>query len=140
MPHIVPMPICEICDRMTIAMLKLTNLPDDEIDKTLLKKQIAHYREGIDPDDKPLAQLIRDLHAANASIWKAEHELRSGFERNLGLEEVGRRAVVIRDCNRVRVRIKNEITRYAGQPEFLDCKSNHLSETRENDPAHTGPQ
>lgn len=128
MPKIVPMPISEICDRWTIAKLKYTNLPDDEIDKSLLSKQIDHYHEGIDWDDMVLANLTLQLLEANSEIWNAESELRSGFEQNLGLEEVGRRAVRIRDSNRVRISLKNRISQHVSQPEFIDCKSNHLSQ------------
>jgi hypothetical protein len=127
MAKIVPMPICEVCDKLTIARLKYERLPDHEMDKTLLLRQIEHYTEGVDESDTILHDLIAKLYEANGRIWDAESELRSGYENSLGNAEIAKRAVRIRDENRRRVAIKNEISGYASQHEFVDCKSNHLS-------------
>ena len=55
-----------------------------------------------------------------------ESDIRKGKEGELGLEEVGRRAIAIRDINGLRIMIKNEIAKYFG--EFLEKKYNHGSE------------
>ena len=123
----ISMPICELCDRLTIAQLKLDRLPDDEIDKVGLQKQIEYYESGIDEKNKErLTQLLK-LHKVNGLMWDAEYAIRKGLDADLGLEEIGRRAIHIRDLNRDRVAIKNEITVLADQPEFQDCKMNHAS-------------
>jgi hypothetical protein len=44
----------------------------------------------------------------------------------LGLEEVGRRAIAIRDYNAERIRIKNEIQERFGEG-FTEFKANHAS-------------
>ena len=123
----IPMPICELCDRLTIAQLKLDRLPDEEIDKVGLQKQIEYYESGIDEKNKRLMVLLLKLHKINGLMWDAEYAIRKGLDADLGLEEIGRRAIHIRDLNRDRVAIKNEITVLADQPEFQDCKMNHAS-------------
>jgi len=123
----IAMPICELCDRLTIAQLKLERLPDDEIDKAGLQKQIEYYGTGVDMTRSKLRRLILDLHEINGKMWDAEYAIRKGLDDDLGLKEIGRRALKIRDLNRVRVAIKNQITELVGQPEFADCKMNHAS-------------
>jgi hypothetical protein len=63
----------------------------------------------------------------NFEIWNLENSIRRGGEGTLGLEEVGRRAVEIRNLNRKRIQYKNEITKldHIG---FSECKTNHLSQ------------
>ena len=121
------MPICELADRLTIAQLKKERLPDSEIDKNNLQKQIEYFEEGVDKTNQELAKAILDLKEINGKMWDAEHAIRKGLDEDLGLSEIGRRALKIRDLNRVRVSIKNKITEIAGQPEFADCKMNHAS-------------
>lgn len=123
----VAMPICELCDRLTIAQLKLHRLPDTEIDKAGLQKQIEYYETGIDTDNIKLRDLIFDLYEINGQMWDAEYDIRKGLDDDLGLTEIGRRALAIRDLNRTRVAIKNQITELVNQPEFKDCKMNHIS-------------
>jgi hypothetical protein len=123
----IAMPICELADRLTIAQLKKERLPNSEIDKDDLQKQIKYYEEGIDTKNEKLRTAIVDLYEINGQMWDAEHAIRKGLDEDLGLSEIGRRALKIRDLNRVRVSIKNKITEIAGQPEFADCKMNHAS-------------
>jgi hypothetical protein len=123
----VAMPICELCDRLTIARLKLERLPEDELSKEGLRKQIDYYVQGIDWELVGITGLIEDLYEINGLMWDAEHDIRKGLDNDLGLEEIGRRALKTRDLNRSRVQVKNQITELAGQPEFADCKMNHAS-------------
>lgn len=123
----VAMPICELCDRLTIAQLKLHRLPDTEIDKAGLQKQIEYYETGIDANNIKLRDLIFDLYEINGQMWDAEYDIRKGLDDDLGLTEIGRRALKIRDLNRTRVAVKNQITELVDQPEFKDCKMNHAS-------------
>jgi hypothetical protein len=120
------MPICELCDRLTIAQLKHARLDDSEIDKNLLAGQIAYYKRGVPVDDR-LNELINSLLDINGQMWDAEHDIRKGVDDSLPLEIIGERAIKIRNLNRIRVSIKNEISLLFQQPEFLDCKMNHLS-------------
>jgi len=123
----IPMPICELCDRLTIAQLKMARLPDDQINKQELQLQINYYSLGIDPFNQELRNLIFKLQEINGKMWDAEYDIRKGLDADLGLEEIGRRALAIRDLNRDRIAVKNQITDLVGQPEFKDCKMNHAS-------------
>lgn len=123
----IPMPICELCDRLTIAQLKLARLDETQINKKELQAQINYYAKGVDIDNIDLRNLVFQLAAINGKMWDAEHEIRKGLDDDLGLEEVGRRALAIRNLNRERIAIKNKITDLVGQPEFKDCKMNHAS-------------
>lgn len=123
----VVMPICELCDRYTIAQLKMERLPDSEIDKDGLRRQLAYYEKGIDRSLPGMPDLLCNLLEINSYIWDAEAAIRQGLDTNLGLDEIGNRALRIRDLNRMRITIKNQITQLAGQPDFVDCKMNHAS-------------
>ena len=137
--QIVAMPICELCDRLTIAKLKLQRLPAEELNKTLLRKQIAYYETGIDHNDSKICDLIAALLDINGQMWDAEHDIRKGLDDILGLAEIGKRAIKIRNLNCIRVAIKNKITMLAGQPEFSDCKMNHISQRANNSDTTASP-
>ena len=124
----VAMPICELCDRLTIAKLKFERLPDNELDKAGLVKQIEYYAAGVDWTIPGLSELVAQLLTINGEMWDAEWAIRKGLDDDLGLDEIGRRALRIRDLNRTRVAVKNHITKIVNQPEFLDCKMNHASD------------
>ena len=55
-----------------------------------------------------------------------EKELKNGFEQTLPLEEIGRRAILIRNENALRVKIKNAIAEALGC-EVKEIKQDHLS-------------
>jgi len=123
----IPIPICELCDRLTIAQLKKERLDNNQIDKNLLQKQIDYYTEGVDTNNIKLVNLITSLYHINSLMWDAEHDIRKGLDNELGYEEIGKRAIHIRDLNKQRVSIKNEIAEVTNQQEFIDCKMNHVS-------------
>lgn len=64
----------------------------------------------------------------NIEVWNLEHEMRKCAEgtANASLEEVGRRAIKIRDLNRKRIEYKNILNDIAGN-QFRETKVNHLS-------------
>lgn len=68
------------------------------------------------------------LKEINGKIWDLESDIRRGREGILGLEEVGRRALEIRNLNAQRILIKNEIAQHFG--EFGENKYNHASENQ----------
>lgn len=121
-PIITPVP--EVADRYTIALLKIERLGSDEIDMDEMRKQIDYYREGLKLEDPELAQLVENLYEINGEMWNAEYAIRKGQDDNLGLEEIGRRALRIRDLNRIRMKIKNDIVELTGDG-FKDCKMNY---------------
>ena len=121
-PIITPVP--EVADRYTIALLKIERLGPDEIDIDDMRKQIDYYREGLKLEDPELAILVNDLYEINGKMWDAEYAIRKGQDENLGLEEIGRRALQIRDLNRIRMKVKNDIIELTGDG-FKDCKMNY---------------
>ena len=123
------MPISEVADRFTIAMLKLERLPEDEISKEDLKREVDLYSSGLNWHHIDLAYLIGDLYRINGLMWDAEHEIRKGQDEKVGLEEIGRRALRIRDLNRERVQVKNAIIELTGSG-FKDCKMNSTQYAR----------
>lgn len=116
-----PYPIAEVADRYTICKLKHERLPGENLQAQLdeLKKELNKY-PGIE-------SFVERLYKINGECWDMESEIRKGKEGELGLEEVGRRTLVLRDKNKIRVGIKNEIVRNFGEG-FEDVKMNHASE------------
>ena len=120
------MPLPEVLDRFTIVRLKVERIGEPQIldEYNALKQAIE--------DEKKHGTLIKEdwlqrLYDLNAKIWDLEHDIRRGKEGELGLEEVGRRALAIRDLNKQRVGIKNEVAQVTRKG-FQDVKMNHASE------------
>lgn len=116
-------PTAEVADRYTIAKLKLERLPVSEADPKELRRQVKYYEEGLDFDNTQLAELVVQLYLINGEMWDAEYAIRQGQDDALGLEEIGRRALHIRDLNKKRMDIKNQIVDLIGDG-FKDCKMN----------------
>ena len=92
------------------------NLQIFELD--LLKKSIEQY-ENLDI-------YIKRLYEINGEIWDLESDIRKGKEGELGLEEVGRRAIAIRSFNNIRVSLKNEINNKFNSG-YKETKVDHAS-------------
>lgn len=108
----------EIADRYSILLLKKERLQDENImgefkvfHELVLAK--PHLHEG-----------VQELYKENGLIWDLESDIRRGKEAELGLEEVGRRAIQIRDHNKNRIAIKNKIN----VNWFKEVKVNHASQ------------
>ena len=117
-------PLSDIIDRYSIVKLKTENLPENKECKKELKAledELTHYSNILVPN------WIERLYTVNAKIWALEADIRQGKEGLLGLEEVGRRAIKIRDFNGERIKIKNEISKLS-QIGFQEIKINHGSE------------
>jgi len=71
--------------------------------------------------------MLERLYDINGKIWDLESDIRKGKEGELGLEEVGRRAIMIRELNKKRISVKNQITEETNMG-FKDVKMNHASE------------
>lgn len=112
--------IGEIIDRYTICKLKQERGQIDcskEIED--LHKELTEY-----PD---INGYIEELYKLHGEIWDLESDIKSGNESILGLEEIGRRAIKLRDMNRVRISIKNDInTKF--REGYIEIKRNHGSE------------
>lgn len=118
------MPISEILDRYSIAVLKKERANADnskEINDLLFEIEI--YKEK---DKEFIESVIESLIEINGKIWDLESDIRKGKEGELGLEEVGRRAIQIREYNKIRVGYKNKTVSKFGEG-YTDIKMNHVS-------------
>jgi hypothetical protein len=114
------MPISEIADRYSIVLLKNERIENIDLsdELALYKKELENY-ENID-------SYVDRLYKINGEIWDLESDIRKGKEKKIGLEEVGRRSILIREKNKIRVGIKNEmVDKY--EEGFKDIKMNHAS-------------
>jgi hypothetical protein len=60
-------------------------------------------------------------------IWNLEWQLKSGVEHLLPLDEIGRRAIAIRDWNNRRITYKNSIAELFSL-KMREIKTDHLSD------------
>jgi len=113
------MPISEIADRYSIALLKKERASANNSEEiSILYNELIGYSDILSYIDK--------LVEVNSKIWDLESDIRKGKEGELGLEEVGRRAIAIRELNKIRVSYKNEMVKQYGEG-FEDIKMNHAS-------------
>ena len=117
------MPLSEVVDRYSILLLKKERLPENEE----LKKECSRFEAELSryKERGNIEELIAQLKEVNGQIWDLESDIRKGKEGELGLEEVGRRALAIRELNAERIRRKNRIAAERG--EFVEVKVDHGS-------------
>ena len=114
-------PIIELVDRLAIAEVKFKRTKANE------EELLWYMNEAIRIDLTQIVKEYEDLKRIHDEIWELEAELKTGREAELSLEEIGRRAIAIRNHNNKRVTLKNAIA------EKLNClvreiKKDHLSE------------
>jgi hypothetical protein len=116
-------PLAEVIDRLTILYLKCARLPLDPA----IAAEADRLRDAMlaRPSAGRLQAWYETLLEVNGQIWDLEADIRAGRDGKLRLEEIGRRALAIRDINGERVRIKAEIARAVG--EFAELKVDHAS-------------
>jgi hypothetical protein len=118
------MPIGEILDRYSIAILKKERASaENQQEIEDLTQEIESYKET---HEKFINEKIDKLIEINGMIWDLESDIRKGREGELGLEEVGRRAIKIREFNKIRVGYKNDVVEVFGEG-YKDIKMNHAS-------------
>lgn len=116
-------PISEVIDRISICKLKVEHIgePQCEAELNFLKNGVLSYKF------QDTEYYIQKLYEINSKIWDLEADIRGCKEKSLGLDEIGKRTLLIRDYNKARVAIKNEIIRKSKMG-FEDIKINHLSQ------------
>ena len=127
----IKMPMNEIVDRYSICLLKHERTSEDMTNEiNFYKKEIDSFGYGKSQSNVEVNRLklyIKQLYYYNGQIWNLEADIRKGREGELGLEEVGKRAIKIRDINKQRITIKNRIVELTGEG-FADIKINHGSD------------
>ena len=113
-------PIIELIDRYAIAKLKWQKTQSN-------KEELEFYEEQVSQiDTSNILDLIEDLNNIHKEIWNLEWQLKQGVEEQLSLEEIGRRAIKIRDCNNKRIIIKNKCAEILNSS-VREVKTDHLS-------------
>jgi arginine/lysine/ornithine decarboxylase len=115
-------PIFELVDRYVIAMLKFNKTQANQEELDFYHAQLCKYDLSI------VNKELENLHNIHSNIWNLEAELKSGRENKLTLEEIGRRAIEIRNWNNQRISTKNIIAEKLGQGNIKEIKKDHLSE------------
>ncbi|VVB82629.1 Uncharacterised protein [uncultured archaeon] len=125
-------PLDELIDKASIIRLKFERIPNLE-DRTRWINEVSEYSIAIGEyigRELCSRKEVRDwqgrLYEINGKIWDLESDIRKGKENELGLEEVGKRAIAIRNLNGKRVGIKSEIVDKIGLG-YKDIKINHAS-------------
>lgn len=123
-------PIPEALDKLSILILKLDRLPNDQ-GREAVQREHAFYTAVIHSylqDDFTVYEEWLDmLIEINGRCWDLEAAIRQGKDANLGLEEIGRRSLKIREVNKERIAYKNKIAEELGM-DFFEVKIDHASE------------
>ena len=114
-------PVIELFDRLAIAEVKWERTHSNQEELAWYRDQTKHF------DLECIQSQYTKLKNIHNTIWKLESELKSGREAELSLEEIGRRAILIRDWNNKRISIKNSIAESLGC-RVKEFKKDHLSE------------
>ena len=127
------MPLSEVIDRYTILKLKLERLKNQsKKSKLIIDKEFKQYKLAIKEFRKRefivKSEWIEKLYKINGRTWDLEADIRQGREGLLGLEEIGRRALKIRDINRERIEMKNLIIKES-KSGHIEIKVNHASQS-----------
>lgn len=123
------LPVLELIDRLCIARIKherTSGANQDELDwyedkyRGLIEIMDARQRETLDHN-------IAEITVIHNKIWDLEWQLKSGVEHLLPMDEIGRRAIAIRDWNNRRITYKNSIAELFGL-KMREIKTDHLSD------------
>jgi hypothetical protein len=122
-PSVPTLSLGDIMDKLTILALKIF------YGEETAYREHEYLKEGLIAlgyDGDLIASVIRLAHA-NHMIWFLENEIRNDKEAKFTLQEIGERALKIRNHNRKRVEYKNVITKMDNIG-FQETKTNHLSQ------------
>ena len=114
-------PIIELVDRLAIAEIKFKRTKANE------EELLWYINQAIRIDLTQISAEYEDLKRIHDKIWELEALLKTGREAELSLEEIGRRAIAIRDHNNKRVKLKNTMAEKLGCT-VREIKKDHLSE------------
>ena len=114
-------PVIEIVDRYTIAVVKhkkTNGANQEELDFYLEQMKEAN----INPSDIKVIELIEH----HSYVWSLEDDFKKAKIDSLPLEEIGRRALYIRDIGYRRVDLKNALAESVGDS-VREIKQDHVT-------------
>ncbi len=119
----------DLLDRLSIVQLKSERIDAQKMaaERKELESAFQEVKTRTSTLHIDWEDLLQLLKIINGYIWDLEADIRKGKEGELGLEEVGRRALMIRDLNNIRVWTKNLVIKSSGEG-FPDIKKDHASE------------
>ena len=116
-------PVLELIDRLCIARVKHARTQGaNQVERDWYEHKLAQLPQSAELDEA--IQAMTDIHHA---IWDLEWQLKSGVEQMLSLQEIGRRAIAIRDFNNKRIAYKNSVANILGHP-VTEIKQDHLAD------------
>ena len=115
-------PAVELLDRLAIARVKWRRTQANDEELRYYEEQARRFDM-----DSEFDAAMQELEIIHDTIWELEKELKSGREQELTLEEIGRRAIAIRDHNNRRIKYKNLLAGRVGC-DVREIKKEHLSE------------
>lgn len=102
-------PIIEIVDRYAIAVVKYQKT------NGLNSEELTFYEEQMKSVNiNTRFQLVLDLITHHATVWSLEDDFKKARIDNIALDEIGRRAIQIRDYGYERSRLKNALAELYG--------------------------
>ena len=116
-------PVIEIVDRYAIAVVKheKTNGANrEELDFYLAQMSLANIN--------PLNEKVLELIKHHLYVWSLEDDFKKAKIDNLPLDEIGRRALHIRNIGYKRVELKNAIAESINIDSVREVKQDHISE------------
>ena len=117
------LPVLELIDRLCIARVKHARTQGaNQVERNWYEDKFSQLPQSTELDEA--IQAMTDIHHA---IWDLEWQLKSGVEQMLSLQEIGRRAIAIRDHNNKRIAYKNSVARILGHP-VQELKQDHLAD------------
>jgi len=123
------LPELELIDRLCIARIKFertSGANQDELD--WYEDRYSELIATLTPEQcVTLDHNIQEITVIHNRIWDLEWQLKSGVEHLLALDEIGRRAIAIRDWNNRRITYKNSIAELFGL-KLREIKTDHLSD------------
>jgi transposase len=126
------LPELELIDRLCIARIKYERTGANNQDE--LDWYEARYQEMqaqlSNAQCDTLEYNIAEITRIHNQIWDLEWQLKSGVEQMLTLDEIGRRAIAIRDWNNKRITYKNSIAELFGL-QLREIKTDHLSDSEQ---------
>ena len=117
------LPVLELIDRLCIARVKHARTQGaNQVERDWYENKFSQLPQSTELDEA--IQAMTDIHHA---IWDLEWQLKSGVEQMLSLQEIGRRAIAIRDFNNKRIAYKNSVAHILGHP-VKEIKQDHLAD------------